>query len=183
MGKFKDDLNIGQKYEEIILKRAKKTYPLAYIQKGKFKYWDIYIPEVNIALEVKYDERNQTSGNILIEFECNDKPSGITTSKADFWILFDKPDGDPIWFLTEGIRRCIYENNFKTKIIKGDKVGDPYDKKVYLIKREILYKYQMPKNAWMDKEKQNKGTTLIYSYTDYASYGSKSPNKVPEFYD
>ena len=117
MGKFKDDLNIGQKYEEIILKRAKKTYPLAYIQKGKFKYWDIYIPEVNIALEVKYDERNQTSGNILIEFECNDKPSGITTSKADFWILFDKPDGDPIWFLTEGIRRCIYENNFKTKII------------------------------------------------------------------
>ena len=56
MGKFKDDLNIGQKYEEIILKRAKKTYPLAYIQKGKFKYWDINVPEVNITLEVKYDK-------------------------------------------------------------------------------------------------------------------------------
>ena len=37
MGKFKDDLNIGQKYEEIILKRAKRDFPLAYIQKGKFK--------------------------------------------------------------------------------------------------------------------------------------------------
>jgi len=174
MGEFKDDLNIGQKYEEIILKRAKKNFPLAYIQKGKFKYWDIYIPEVNIALEVKYDLRNQTSGNILIEFECNDKPSGITTTKADFWVLFDKPDGDDIWFLTEDIRRCIYENNFKTKIIKGDKVGDPYDKKVYLIKKEILYKYQMPKNAWIDKQEQNKSIM---------SYGSKSPNQIPEFYD
>ena len=69
MGKFKDDLNIGQKYEEIILKRAKRDFPLAYIQKGKFKYWDINIPEVNISLEVKYDERNQTSGNIAIECE------------------------------------------------------------------------------------------------------------------
>ena len=67
--------------------------------------------------------------------------------------------------LTEGIRRCIYENNFKTKIIKGDQVGDPYDKKVYLIKREMLYKYQMPKNAWMDKVKQNNGTI------PYAAYG------------
>jgi hypothetical protein len=35
----------------------------------------------------------------------------------------------------------------------------------------------MPKNAWIDKIKQNNGTT------PYASYGSKSPNQIPEFYD
>ena len=154
MGKFKDDLNIGQKYEEIILKRAKNNFPLAYIQKGKFKYWDIYIPEVNIALEVKYDLRNQTSGNIAIECECNDKPSGITTTKADFWVLFDKPDGKDIWFLTEDIRKCIYINNLHPSTIQGP--GDPYEKKVYLIKKKMLYTYQMPKNAWMNKQEQNK---------------------------
>ena len=179
MGKFKDDLNIGQKYEEIILKRAKRDFPLAYIQKGKFKYWDINIPEVNITLEVKYDERNQTSGNILIEFECNDKPSGITTTKADFWVLFDKPDGKDIWFLTEDIRKCIYRNSYLNNLhpttIQGP--GDPYEKKVYLIKKKMLYTYQMPKNAWIDKVKQNNGTT------PYASYGSKSLNQIPEFYD
>ena len=172
MGKFKDDLNIGQKYEEIILKRAKRDFPLAYIQKGKFKYWDIYIPEVNIALEVKYDERNQTSGNIAIECECNDKPSGITTTKADFWVLFDKPDGKDIWFLTEDIRKCIYRNNLHPSTIQGP--GDPYEKKVYLIKKKMLYTYQMPKNAWIDKQEQNKSIM---------SYGSKSPNQIPEFYD
>jgi len=181
MGEFKDDLKIGKKYEEIILERAKKDYPLAYMQQGKFKYWDIYIPEVNIALEVKYDERNQTSGNIAIECECNDKPSGITTTKADFWVLFDKPDGKDIWFLTEDIRKCIYRNNLHPSTIQGP--GDPYEKKVYLIKKKMLYTYTIPKNAWMDKVKQNKGTTLIYSYTDYASYGSKSLNQINEFYD
>jgi hypothetical protein len=87
MGTFKQDLSIGKNYEEIILNRAKKDYPEAYIQAGKFKYWDVFIPEVNISLEVKYDERNQTSGNIAIECECNDKPSGITTTKADFWVI------------------------------------------------------------------------------------------------
>ena len=175
MGKFKDDLNIGQKYEEIILKRAKRDFPLAYIQKGKFKYWDINIPEVNISLEIKYDERNQTSGNIAIECECNDKPSGITTTKADFWVLFDKPDGKDIWFLTEDIRKCIYRNNLHPSTIQGP--GDPYEKKVYLIKKKMLYTYQMPKNAWIDKVKQNNGTT------PHASYGSKSLNQISEFYD
>ena len=175
MGEFKDDLKIGKKYEDIILERAKKDFPLAYIQKGKFKYWDIYIPEVNISLEVKYDLRNQTSGNIAIECECNDKTSGITTTKADFWVLFDKPDGKDIWFLTEDIRRCIYTNNLQTSVIKGP--GDPYDKKVYLIKKKMLYTYTIPKNAWMDKMKQNNGTT------PYASYGSKSLNQISDFYD
>ena len=176
---FKQDLKIGKKYEEIILNRAKKDYPLAYIQEGKFKYWDINIPEVNISLEVKYDERNQTSGNIAIECECNDKPSGITTTKADFWVLFDKPDGDDVWFLTEDIRRCIYKHNLHPCTIQGP--GDPYEKKVYLIKKEMLYMHVIPKNAWMDKVKQNNGAT----YPPHVWYGKDpySTKPISEFYD
>ena len=92
-------------------------------------------------------------------------------------MLFDKPDGDDIWFLTEDIRKCIYRSNLHPSTIRGP--GDPYEKKVYLIKKELLYAYQIPKNAWMDKVKQNNGSI------PYASYGTDPyPTKpISEFYD
>jgi hypothetical protein len=131
---------------------------------------------------VKYDERNQTSGNIAIECECNDKPSGITTTKADFWVLFDKPDGDDIWFLTEDIRMCIYRNNLHPSTIQGP--GDPYEKKVYLIKKEMLYAYQMPKNSWMGKVKQNNGRKANITWARHGAKNDLYSNKqISEFYD
>ncbi|MBN2661562.1 MAG: hypothetical protein JXR54_09875 [Tannerellaceae bacterium] len=36
-------------------------------------------------IEVKIDRWAQVTGNIAVEFESRGKPSGITTTKADYW--------------------------------------------------------------------------------------------------
>lgn len=37
------------------------------------------------TIEVKHDKIAHKSGRLFVEFECRGKPSGISTTKADFW--------------------------------------------------------------------------------------------------
>ncbi|MDB4448207.1 hypothetical protein N9119_03130 [Roseivirga sp.] len=39
----------------------------------------------NKKIEVKHDKIAHRSGRVFIEYECRNKPSGITTTNADFW--------------------------------------------------------------------------------------------------
>lgn len=36
-------------------------------------------------IEVKFDKIALDTGRVFVEFECRGKPSGITTTEADFW--------------------------------------------------------------------------------------------------
>jgi hypothetical protein len=58
---FAYDLNIGQKYER----------KFAGMLEGK--------------IEIKTDRIAHNTGNIFIEFESRKKPSGISTTQADYW--------------------------------------------------------------------------------------------------
>ena len=68
---FKRDLESGKKLEEHILKKVKRRYPDAYIIDGYFKDYDIYIPEIDLGIEVKKDEKSQETRNYVIEIEFN----------------------------------------------------------------------------------------------------------------
>ena len=134
---FKRDLERGKQIENNVLNIIKKKYSKAYIIEGYFKEYDIYIPEIKAGIEVKSDEKSKYTGNIVIEIEFNNKPSALSTTKADYWVIYD---GDSYnWFKTENIRKCIYENNLKWCKFIGK--GDVKQKKAYLIKKEMLYKY------------------------------------------
>ena len=39
----------------------------------------------NELIEVKTDYRAHETGNIAVELECRGKPSGLTTTEADYW--------------------------------------------------------------------------------------------------
>lgn len=39
----------------------------------------------NKTIEVKTDLQAQKTGNVFVEYESRNKPSGITTTKADYW--------------------------------------------------------------------------------------------------
>ena len=134
---FKKDLERGRQIENNVLNIIKKKYLKAYIIEGYFKQYDIYIPEIKSGIEVKFDKKSKDTGNIVIEIEFNNKPSALSTTKADYWVIYD---GDKYnWFKTENIRKCIYENNLKWCEFIGK--GDIKQKKAYLIKKEMLYKY------------------------------------------
>ena len=89
--KFENDLKTGQLYEKKALELIQKDYPKAYIQDGYFLEWDIFIPELDMGVEVKSDAQYKKTGNFYVEYECNGKPSGIAATKAkQYYIYLDK---------------------------------------------------------------------------------------------
>ena len=84
---FSKMLKIGIEYEEKVLKALKKKYPLSTRIEGQFLDYDIWIPELHKSVEVKYDKRSETTGNIIIEFEKNNKQGDILTTRADVWCI------------------------------------------------------------------------------------------------
>lgn len=134
---FKRDLKRGKHHEEVILKRIQKEYPRAYIMEGYFKPYDIWIPEINKAVEVKSDEKSKYTGNIVIEVEFDGKPSALSTTEADWWVIYD---GEAyVWFTPKGINDCIIDNNLTVATFVGK--GDTKQKKAFLVKKDLLYKY------------------------------------------
>jgi|TARA_X000001388_G_scaffold56151_1_gene41385 hypothetical protein len=135
---FTKDLEVGKTYENKVLHIIQKKYPKAYIIDGYCKEWDIYIPELEKGVEVKSDRKSLYTGNIVIEIEFDGKPSALITTKADWWVIYDGIKYN--WFTVNNIKKCIKENNLRSKRFVGR--GDTKEKKAYLIKKEILYKYR-----------------------------------------
>jgi hypothetical protein len=76
---FRYDLEIGKEGERIV--------------------HDIF---VNKKLEVKRDSWVGRSGNIAIEFKSRNKPSGIVTTEADYWVfVFSREYEDKVILIVE----------------------------------------------------------------------------------
>jgi hypothetical protein len=139
METFYTDLKKGEKIETILLKEIQKKYPKAFKIEGYFKDYDLFVPEVNKSIEVKSDEKSKETGNIVVEVEFNNKPSALSTTKADYWVWWD---GNLFtWFKTNEIKKCINETNQRLVSFIGK--GDTKQKKAYLIKKETLFKYSI----------------------------------------
>lgn len=138
MNQFHSDLAVGKIIENNVLDMIKKKYPKAHILEGKHKGWDIYVPETDTAIEVKGDQKSKYTGNIVIEISFDGKPSALSTTLADLWVIYDGYNYN--WFTPDDIRRCIKENDLKAVVFTGR--GDTKSKEAYLIKKEILYKYK-----------------------------------------
>lgn len=84
--------------------------------------------------EVKYEIKTDTypeTGNLAVEFEDRNKPSGIDVTKADYFLTCF-PNRREIWNIkTDKLKKLITENEFK--VVSG---GDGKKAKMYLIPRE-----------------------------------------------
>jgi len=84
-------------------------------------------------IEVKTEkDKWKTTGNIVIEYESRNKPSGIVTTDADYW-LHNLAMGDDIVLSllvkVSTLRKYIAKNNPRS--VRG---GDDMTSKLYLIK-------------------------------------------------
>lgn len=97
---FKEDLEKWKETEREFAKRLLDggVNRLEFAPNKSFKDWDIRIEfekkgqNVVRTFEIKDDMVSETSGNVGFEVRCNDKPSGIYASKADYIVyrLWDK---------------------------------------------------------------------------------------------
>lgn len=107
-------------------------------------YGQIYEQQIadmfqNKTIEVK-SERDlwKKTNNIVIEFESRGKPSGISTTKADYWFHNLVDDGEivsTLVFPVSVLKRYIAGNSLR--VVKG---GDDLTSRLYLINLSTLYK-------------------------------------------
>lgn len=91
---FCNDLQFGKKYEKIALQYL--VYDtVEFAPDKKFSDYDFVVTnnDKTTKYEVKSDRLTYKTGNLAIEYECSDKPSGVSTTKADYYMYFTiKPD-------------------------------------------------------------------------------------------
>lgn len=135
------DLPFGKKGEDFVLQVIQTKYPKAHKIEGKFKPYDIFVPEKETKVEVKTDRMSKTTGNVAIELECYNKPSGLTSTEADFWafIYYFQPMAHwmmkmvPVWKL----KRDVFNHNEKWYVTGGDDNAS----KMYLMTCFMLHNY------------------------------------------
>tara|TARA_R110002074_G_scaffold69901_1_gene162605 strand:- start:911 stop:1369 length:459 start_codon:yes stop_codon:yes gene_type:complete len=135
---FEESLVSGQKSESIVLDIIKKKYPKAYIMEGYHKEYDIMIPEINETVEVKKDFKSKYTGNIVVEIEMNNRPSGLSTTTANWWV-FHISEEELIWMTPDIIKEMIEEESFDPVEFTGK--GDKISKMAYLIPKINFYLY------------------------------------------
>ena len=134
---FKKDLQRGREIEEKILSICREKYPSSVLINGKFKDYDLFIPETNKKLEIKGDYRSCETGNIIIELMMFGKPSALLTTKADLWVIYTGLE--LLWITPKKIIECITINNIKSRELIGQ--GDTASKVACLIPITTFKKY------------------------------------------
>jgi hypothetical protein len=120
--KFNKDLDFGNKYENELLKYI--DYDNYDIKQGLFKDYDIEVIKDNkpTYYEVKSDRLTHITKNIVIEYMCSNKPSGISTTTADYYAYFVVyPDNDyDLYIIPTKVIREYISYKYYTKIKGGD---------------------------------------------------------------
>ena len=136
MNSFYEDLASGKQTENNVLAIIKKKYPESYIIEGYFKDYDIYVPEKNMGIEVKRDEKSKYTGNLVVEIEFNGKPSALSTTKADYWVFYD---GDNYIWITPKMLKDLTDTCGNVVEFIGK--GDTKPKKAYLMPKNLIKKF------------------------------------------
>ena len=132
---FEKSLYIGKSVEDVVCEKIRKKYPKAYVIKEYCKEYDIYVPETGIKIEVKQDKKSNYTGNFVIETEFNGKPSALSTTTADFWVLYDGKFY--AWITPDRLRQITIGLKLVTFVGRGD----DKPKKAYLVKKESVFSF------------------------------------------
>ena len=152
--KFLKDLNNGLYYETELIKHIPH---IKYTQsQGIFKEYDLKIYHQSKrynTYEVKSDKQINIYGNICIEYNCRNKPSGISISTARYWAIFEPKDTlYTLYIIPSKIIKKYIENKKYHRDCKG---GDDHASKLYLFKKELFKDYIVYSNIY-NNEYNNK---------------------------
>ena len=129
---FHRDLEIGKQVERNHLELIQKKWSDAYVVEGYCKEWDIFVPSMNMGIEIKSDQKSQFTGNLVVEIEFNGKPSALLTTKANYWIFFTGKKS--ICVDVDDLKKLV--TNFKP--VKFIAKGDTKQKTAYLIPQKFI---------------------------------------------
>jgi len=120
---FVNDLAFGQVSEMVILDKLKKHFKPKQI---KDKTCDIEFP---VKIEIKRERAVNRYGNVAIELQYKNKPSGINATEADIWIW--AIDESYWWSYSTALKKWLKNNKDKYIIKTG---GDGNNSTLAIIK-------------------------------------------------
>ena len=136
MNSFFSDLAFGKSFENYAMEIVGEECTPG--PSGNFKPYDF--TSDGIKYEVKADKLTYKTGNLFIEYECSDKPSGITTSEAQmlfYFVINAEGKPDRIYLIETGfLKALITSSDFKR--VSG---GDGWRVRGYLIPEQLLKNY------------------------------------------
>jgi len=127
---------------EYLMSNAKPDFDTCLKFGKKYEDMKLKIYQECDKLEVKTEDGIwKKTGNMAIEYECNGVPSGIMTTKADWWEHWFTKDGEPFFSITFPVKRLkrMFKDTFD--IYPKVRAGDHNDAKVLLIPLEGIMWY------------------------------------------
>ena len=142
MTNFIDCLTQGKKYEQETLKYL--DYDEVQVSEGKVKEWDILITKNNQKqyIEVKSELLAGKTGNICIEYECNNQPSGIRATIAEYYFCYVLYENKPyeVYKIPVKILKQMITDKKYNRDCKG---GDGFRARMYLFRKDLFSEYKL----------------------------------------
>lgn len=131
---FHKDLELGQQYEDRVIELLCKEFPTLKRNTTPQKGYDL-IDNNGYKIEVKTDLGSIRTSNIVIEYMCNGKPSGLSTTTAQEWVIIFFYDRRLHYgrVRTEDLKTYIKNNN---KHLQRKRGGDKGQSFLILINKE-----------------------------------------------
>lgn len=139
--KFEENLQQGHTYEKKAYHHYLDYEQVEHDTEYRKEYdFIIYQDGKPTKIEVKSDRQASKTGNLAIEYECNNKPSGLSASTADYWMYFIVyPDRDECYKIPIEELKIIVK---KCRQVCG---GDGMRSKMYLVRKSLVAKYLVEK--------------------------------------
>jgi hypothetical protein len=134
MGNFAQDLKLGVKAQEFIVKELQMELPGLHSVDGNFSNYDL-ISSTGYTIEVKFDYISKNTANVGIEYEYNKKPSGIAKTKALDWLHIYFYKDNLVYTRVHSTELKAYIHN-NWKCLKKVNAGDNDASKLVLINKE-----------------------------------------------
>jgi len=133
-------LSQGKRYEQETLKYL--DYDEIEMSEGRCKEWDIKITKNNQIqyIEVKSELLAGKTGNICIEYECNDEPSGIRATIAEYYfcyVLYDYKPYEVYKIPVKILKQMIIDKKYN----RDCKGGDGFRARMFLFRKELFNNY------------------------------------------
>ena len=134
---FREDLELAS-LGEVTVKEFLEKNGCVFKNYNDDNKYDLKMSKKNkdVTYEIKTDFKCAPlfdTGNLFVEYECRNKPSGIMVTQADWYVNYF-PYFNELWFIkSHELKQLIADNDFPTFIDAGDINSET---KGYLINRK-----------------------------------------------
>lgn len=147
MSAFTNDLKFAREYEMKFISYLDLTEydEIVMAPNYKFSDYDILVKKGSseTKYEIKADRLASKTGNLCIEFECFEKPSGISITKADYYGYFILGKTEECYIIPVHYLRILIESGDYRKLSGGDEGRSRF----YLIPKSKFVQFLTPRKA------------------------------------